>query len=232
MWLIDLLGSDFEVQRAQLVLSSDEVARARRFHFERDARRYTIAHTALRTILGRYLALEPAELAFTTNPHGKPSLALGRAYSGASLSFNLSHSGELGLVAVARGRRVGVDIEQVRPEFANGQIAEHFFSPAEVHTLSALPAADRVQAFFRCWTRKEAFVKARGEGLSIPLNSFDVTLRADEPAALVRVANDPGEASRWSVMAVPVDTGRTYEAAVVVEGALPNIYAFPYMNNT
>ncbi len=231
LWLVDLLGSQAEIDQAEQLLSPDETGRVRRFHFERDARRYVFAHAALRSILARYLALRPTEIVFQANAYGKPFLKTDLPSALPDLTFNLSHSGEFALIALARGRRVGVDIEQVRAEFAGPGIAEHFFSPSEVQALSALPGGDRTRAFFRCWTRKEAFVKARGEGLSLPLDSFDVTLLAGDPPALLRVAADPGEAARWSVHAVPIGGAPDFEAAVVVEGTIRSIFACLYMRN-
>jgi 4'-phosphopantetheinyl transferase len=120
------------------------------------------------------------------------------------------------LVAVARGREVGVDIEQVRPEVAEERIPEQFFSPREVEVLRGLPAEQQVQGFFNCWTRKEAYVKAVGEGLSLPLDSFEVSLAPGEPAALLRTRPDPRDAERWVLSALR--PGRGYAAALVVEG--------------
>ncbi len=231
LWLVDLLGSEAEIEQVEQVLAPNEIDCARRFHFERDARRFVLAHGALRSILARYLGLRPADVVFHANAYGKPFLSPNPRASLPDLTFNLSHSGEFALVALARGRRVGVDIEQVRAEFAGGSIAERFFSPLEVRTLAALPGEQQTAAFFRCWTRKEAFVKARGEGLSLPLDSFDVTLLPGDRPALLCVADDPAEAARWSVHAVSIDGTGTYEAALVLEGEPRTIFAFLYRKN-
>lgn len=231
LWLIALYGSDLELAQAEAVLSADELSRARRFHFERDARRYVLAHAALRRILAGYLAVSPPALRFEVNAYGKPSLASGAAPGDAGLTFNLSHSGELALLGVAAGRPVGVDIELVRPELATRQIAERFFSPAEVLALAALTTADWVHAFFRCWTRKEAFVKARGEGLSLPLDSFDVTLRPGEPPALLRVGAGPAAAQAWTIVSPSVDLDDKHHVAAVTVGAVAGVYTWLYQRN-
>jgi 4'-phosphopantetheinyl transferase len=171
----------------------------------------------LRAILGRYLGSDPRRLRFHSNHYGKPSLAEPAGW----LRFNLSHSGGLALVAVTLDHELGVDVEQVRADLAGLSIAEQFFSPAEVATLRALPEPDRLQAFFNCWTRKEAFVKARGEGLSFPLKRFDVSLAPGEPAALLATHDDPAEAGRWTLHALSPGPG--YVAAVAVYGPIMRV---------
>ena len=201
-------------------LAPDELARAARFHFERDRVRYIAARGSLRRILAGCAGVAPARLRFDYSPYGKPSLAP-TAEMPAPPAFNISHSGEWALVAVRRAGRVGVDIEVIRPELARESIAERFFSPAEVAALRSLPAAEQGAAFFRCWTRKEAFVKARGEGLALPLDAFDVSLLPGEPPALLRLAGDAAAAAAWSMHSPPAPAG--YAAAVVVDGALGRI---------
>jgi len=196
------------------LLSADERERAGRFHFADDRSHFIAARALLRTLLGRYLDLPPHQLSFTYGTYGKPALA-GEGESRA-LRFNVSHSHGVALYAVARERDVGVDVEYVRREVVGESIAERFFSAREVATLRALPAEVQPQAFFNCWTRKEAFIKAKGEGLSFPLDRFEVSLDPKEPAALVSVRDDPREASRWSLQALPVEEG--YAAALAVEG--------------
>ncbi len=210
VWLIPIDAPPDRLARLGAILSPDEQQRAARFHFERDRIRFTAARAALRRILSRYLRCAPADLAFDYSPHGKPALP-----GDNPLSFNLSHSGDWAVCAVTLSRRVGVDIELIRPDLASETIAERFFSPREAAELRALPRHEQPAAFFRCWTRKEAFVKARGEGLSLPLDRFDVTLRPGEPPALLRTLDDPREAARWSMAALSAPPG--YEATVVVE---------------
>jgi 4'-phosphopantetheinyl transferase len=132
------------------------------------------------------------------------------------LVFNVSHSHGIALYAITREREVGVDVEYVRHDMAGESIAERFFSAQEVARLRALPAEAQPLAFFNCWTRKEAFIKAIGEGLSFPLDQFEVSLDAKEPSAMVSLRDGPRETSRWSLRALPVGEG--YVAALVVEG--------------
>jgi 4'-phosphopantetheinyl transferase len=203
-------------------LSADERDRAARFHFERDRVRFTVARGVLRALLGRYLDLPAPALAFDYGQHGKPSLAAAAVARpvdgapGAELRFNLSHSAGVALCAVTRGREVGVDVEGLRADFATDEIAERFFSPAERAALRALPAGARCAAFFACWTRKEAYIKARGLGLSLALDAFDVSLAPGEPAALLATRDEPGALDRWLLRAL--DPGPDLAGAVVAEG--------------
>ena len=202
--------------RFERSLSPDEQARASRFHFPRDQERFIATRGMLRAILGRYASVEPGELRFDYSSFGKPSLA--QALGGHELRFNLSHSGGLALLGLTRARAIGIDVERFRPDLSTDKIARSFFSPREVADLLALPADARQAAFFACWTRKEAFVKARGEGLSFPLDQFDVSLAPGEPAALLGTRGDPLEASRWTLL--ELDVGSGYAAALAVEGGL------------
>ena len=195
-------------------LSPDECARADRFHFDRDRNHFIVARSSLRTILGAYLKKNPPELSFSYSNYGKPSLFGEPAYD--QITFNLSHAKELALIAVTRNRAIGVDIEFIRPEFASEEIAERFFSRPEVSALRALPEDIQSEAFFNCWTRKEAYIKARGEGMSLPLNQFNVSLAPESEAALLGNLRDAGEVSRWSMR--ELHPGPGYRAALAVEG--------------
>ena len=210
VWRVSLSSSyrqDFDA-----LLSPDERERAARFHFERDRQRFKIAHASLRIILGRYLNLAPASLRFAQTDYGKPFLTNLEADG---LLFNMSHSGELALIAIAREREIGIDVEFIRGDFATSEVAEHFFSVAEIYTLSGLDPHQRAGAFFNCWTRKEAYVKARGEGLSMPLDQFDVSLAPGVPAAMLTNRIDESEKSRWSFQDVHAAPG--YAGALVFE---------------
>lgn len=211
VWLVSLGQPAQIVEGLGRLLAADEQARANRFHFETDRRHFIVARGYLRTILGRYLQIAPAQVEFTYADHGKPQLASPLN----ELKFNLAHSGGLALYAFTRIGEVGVDIEHIRPEFTGGDIAERFFSVMEVDCLNRLPQVVRHQAFFNCWTRKEAFIKAKGMGLSLPLDQFDVTLAPDAPAALLRTGWDEDEAARWSLTAIDIEPG--YAAAVAIE---------------
>ncbi len=195
-------------------LTADELNRADQFFLERDRRRFMAARGLLRTILGRYLGLAPNQLRFIYGDHGKPALA--PTPGQASLSFNLSHSAGLALYAVTSGREVGVDLERICSNFDFERLAARFFSVQENAILRALPAALKPEAFFNCWTRKEAYIKARGKGLALPLNQFDVSLTPGEPAKLLETRGDRDEASRWSLQALKPDPD--YAAALAVAG--------------
>jgi 4'-phosphopantetheinyl transferase len=203
------------VQSLIQILSADERTRAERFYFQKDRERFIVARGLLRVILGRYTNMEPSQLQFCYNPYGKPDLA--NESGGNGLCFNLSHSDGLALYAITRGRQIGVDIERIRPDLAGDQIAERFFSPREVKALRSLPPSLQPVGFFNCWTRKEAYIKARGKGLTLPLDQFDVSLVPGEQAVLLGVSGDPEESSRWSLLDFLPGTG--YAAALAVEGS-------------
>lgn len=193
-------------------LSPDELARAGAFRSAQDRARFVVAHGVLRAVLGRCLCVEPVGLRFESGRYGKPRLA---ADSADGLTFNMSHSRELGLFAVARGREVGVDVEKVRP-LACHQIAERFFSPAEAAALRDLPADRRLEAFFRGWTRKEASLKAAGQGRLVPLGRPEVAAPPKEAVAPHGVAREGEERQRWSVR--DLRPGRGYVGALAAEG--------------
>lgn len=220
-------------------LSADEKTRADHFYFEKDRLHFIVAHGLLRAILGRYLDLPSDTLSFNTNAYGKPFLAMpltqqngrdsivGRLDQGSGfgtldgepvLHFSLSHSHQLALYAFAFEREVGIDVEWMRP-LAFGEydeMAEHFFSTSEQAALRAQSATLKAWAFFHCWTRKEAYIKACGKGLSIPLDQFDVSLSPHEPARLLASREDPEAPARWSMYDFPPGPG--YAGALVVEG--------------
>jgi 4'-phosphopantetheinyl transferase len=194
------------------LLSADELERAERFHFARDRRRFVVGRGILRALLGAYLDTAPEAVQLRYGASGKPALADG------PLRFNLSHSGAVALFAFTTEGEVGVDVEELLPQPDARRLADHFFSPAEVATLRAVPAAALDRGFLECWTRKEAFVKARGDGLSLPLDAFDVTFGPGRRCALVRTAWAPEEAGQWSLVDVS-DPAGGYVAAVATSGA-------------
>jgi len=210
VWRISLDFSVTSVKLLESILSADESRRAARFRFPSARDRYIAAHGCLRVILARYLNCEPAQLRFSSNQYGKPAL------QDLKLEFNLSHSGVFALIAATQGHKVGVDVERVRSDLEFERIASRFFSQNEISELMVVPPDQRQIAFFNCWTRKEAYIKAQGLGLSLPLESFDVSLTPNEPAILNATRPDSDEAARWMLFSMEVDP--CYAAAVAVKG--------------
>jgi len=219
VWIASLDLEAEPAERLSRLLSDDEQKRAARFHGRRDAGRFRVHRAALRTILGECLGVEPRVVDFRYGPQGKPELA--ERFDRAGLRFNASHSEGLGLYAVTMWRRVGVDIERIRPMPDLEAIAERSFSPHERQELRRLAPGDRNEGFFNCWTRKEAYIKAIGEGLSHPLDRFTVSLAPGSPVRLERVEGGPAEAGRWTLAALTPEPG--YVAAVAIEGRLARL---------
>lgn len=214
VWQASLRQPAAWVEGFRQTLSGDELRRADSFHFQRHREAFIVGRGLLRSLLGGYLQVLPQELLFSYTEFGKPSLA---GSSGAApLRFNFSSSHEMALYAFTMNREVGVDIEHRRADVECEQLAERFFSPSEYESLRKVPPHLRPRAFFNCWTRKEAFIKAVGEGLSFPLDRFDVSLVPGEPAGLLTVRGDVREAARWSLIDLP--SPPDYAAALVVEG--------------
>lgn len=220
VWRICLEQDGDRLDHFRGTLEAGEIERAGRFRFERLQRHFVVSRGFLRYVLGRYLAAKPSELSFTYNDYGKPSLA-----GEESLQFNMSHSHEMALVAVTREAAVGVDVEHIRADFASEDIATRFFSRLEVETFNSLPVEERVAAFFRCWSRKEAYIKAIGKGLSQPLDGFDVTLAPADPAALLRAGEE--DKLQWSM--TDIDVGAGYASALVVEGVPTQINCLEFV---
>lgn len=214
VWRVDLEPSPEVLQRCAAVLPPSESARARRYVFERDRRRWTVARATLRLLLGRYLNVEPTLLEFELNEFGKPSLAT--AYKGMGIEFNLSHSAEVALYAFTRERLVGVDVEYMRADLDLDGMARHSFSLQEQGVVRGLVGEEKRLAFFRGWTCKEAYAKALGKGFSQAFDQFSVSLLPSQPFRLVEQSEDEGELGRWSF--VGLDVGGGYAGALVVEG--------------
>ena len=217
VWQVPLELHERDTCKLAVLLSQDERARAARFKRIPDRDAFVICRGALRLIVSWYIGEEPGKVCFEHGPWGKPMLA---GVGAGALQFSVSHSHAAGIVAFARGRDVGIDVELIQPLPDADAIAERFFSRSEVDQLKQLPADLRLEGFFRCWTRKEAFVKATGKGLSLPLDQFSVSLAPDEPAVLVDVLWDPEDAGRWRVHDVPVGrrTQGDYAGALVAQG--------------
>jgi 4'-phosphopantetheinyl transferase len=201
----------------EALLDDDERARSTRFFRPTDRHRFVLAHAALRLFLSRCLDIHPTTVRYENGAHGKPRLGPGLP----SLDFNLSHSGELAVLAVARDRSIGVDVEQVRDVPDSLSIAVTHFSATERQVLQSLPPGEQRAAFFRCWTRKEAVIKAVGEGLSRALDSFDVDLAPGSLSALTRFDGRPGEESGLSLRDIPAPPGHAAAGAVAAPGAAP-----------
>jgi 4'-phosphopantetheinyl transferase len=196
------------------LLSDEERARAARFITADLTDRFVVAHGQLRRLLGELLGQAPAALTFTAGAHGKP--ALGDAARDAGLHFNLSHSADRGFIGWAWGRHIGVDLERWRDMRDEAALVRRFFSPTEIAAYERLPEVERHAGFFGCWTRKEAYVKAVGRGLSLPLGSFDVTLGPGVEARLLRPSAVQDDGRQWALGAPEGPTG--WSLAVVLEG--------------
>jgi 4'-phosphopantetheinyl transferase len=214
VWRASLGQPTSRVEQLVRTLSDDERGRAERFHSERDRTRFVVARGTLRSILGHYLGVEPGRVQFEYGPRGKPHMA--EPFANLALRFNLAHSHDWALYAFAHHREVGIDLERACPLPDAEEIATRFFSARESAAWRALSPNRRQQAFYLCWTRKEAYIKAIGDGLALPLDQFDVSLAPTEPARLLRVEGNPKEAKRWSLQTLEPAPG--YVAALAVEG--------------
>ncbi|HAV77677.1 MAG TPA: phosphopantetheine-protein transferase [Anaerolineae bacterium] len=210
VWRVYLDPTSDSIQLADSTLSEDESHRAAQFRFDKDRHRFIASHFALRDVLSRYLHYVPREIEFIVGEYGKPAIN-----SNINIDFNLSHSGDYALIAVARDHKVGVDVERFRDNMEHEKIAHRFFSKREIAELMSLQPELRIRGFYNCWTRKEAYIKAHGLGLSLPLDSFDVSLTPNEPATLRATRPDPQEAPRWTLLSL--DIGTNYACAVAVD---------------
>lgn len=214
VWRVDLALPAERVHALEQTLAADEQQRASRFHFLKDRNHFIVARGLLRAMLGRYLASDPRAVHFSVNQYGKPALA---GESGqVPLYFNLSHSHEMALYAFTSLGEVGIDLEYINRNVEILQLAERFFSPGEVAMLRAVPSQLQCEAFFNCWTRKEAYIKARGMGLSLDLQLFDVSLTPGMPAALLGSREVGQDAARWSLY--DLSPGLGYKAALAIAG--------------
>ncbi len=213
VWRASLKQPAAKAQQLFQTLSEDERIRADRFYFERDRKHFIVGRGLLRTILGRYLAIEPKQLQFCYNHRGKPTVDVTETNS--TLQFNLSHSHELVLYAVTCDRLIGIDLEYMRPTSDVEKLAERFFSPHEYAVIRSLPPSQKQEAFFNGWTCKEAYLKAIGEGLA-QLEQVEVSLVPGEPAKLLNVNQDSQAAARWSLQSLT--PASDYVAALAVEG--------------
>ena len=213
LWQAGLDVAPMELAQLSAMLTEAELERSNAFRFEPDRARFIAARGLLRAVLGGYLGAVAGEVALGEGPNGKPRLAGATA----PLRFNLSHSDDVVVFAVTWSREVGVDLERIRFDFPVDQVARLYYSPRERADLAGLPVGDRLRAAFECWTRKEAYLKAVGMGLTMPLDGFDVTVCPGEPVRLYRHdSRRSAEQGEWSLHAF--DVGPDYAAAVAVEG--------------
>ena len=214
VWRADLDLPMASIQKLSHTLSIDEKARAERFRFEQDKNRFIVATGTLRTILGRYLNLEPSRVRFCYGKYGKPRLA--DTVGNGTIHFNLSHSAGIALYGFTRDYTIGVDIERIHDIPEMDEIVDQFFSMREKDVFRSLAEDMKKEAFFNCWTRKEAFMKAIGDGLWRPLDKFDISFAPGKPARLLSVEGDSKEASGWCIQ--ELNPGRGFAAAFAVEG--------------
>jgi 4'-phosphopantetheinyl transferase len=179
------------------LLDAAEKEQERRFHFARDRRRYLVTRALVRTVLSRYLAIDPRECLFSANEYGRPGIVNAQA---AGLAFNISHTHSLIVLGVTRGRALGVDVENVRTRQAPIAVANRFFAPQEVTALAATPPHRQQYRFFEYWTFKESYIKARGMGLSLPLDKFSFRYPDDRTVEIAidpELADDPARWQFW-----------------------------------
>ena len=217
----------FDVWQAEIpsltsVLSTDEKERASRFYFEKDRSSSIISRSLLRILLGRYCSLDPKNIEFKYNDYGKPIFVQDNQH--VPLYFNLAHSHNTVIYAFTLINSVGIDVEYMRTNIEYEQLAQHYFSPFEIAQLQAVPDTQQCKAFYAGWTRKEAYIKARGKGLSIALDLFDVTLQPDMPARLVACREEPQAVPRWSLCALPAED--QYASALALDGQYEQLHYF------
>jgi 4'-phosphopantetheinyl transferase len=227
LWKVEL--NPIEAISAQLraFLSKEEQDRADAFYFEYLCRRYIAAHAALRILISRYLHTDLSSIQILTSKNGKPYLDP-VAYPD-RLSFNLTHSADLAVIAFARELEIGIDVETIRPIDDLQSLARVSFSPGENATLNSLPPDQKLAAFFNCWTRKEALLKATGEGLALPLDEFEVSLAVGEPARLLRCSLDIPLQGPWSLVSLQPTLDTIATLAVPTERFRVAYYVYDFL---
>lgn len=222
IWRAQLYEQPARVQRLAELLSIDELTRARAFFFPGDRDRFVVGRAILRMVLSRYLGLHPRRVQFRYGPYGKPTLA--QAFKSSPYRFNVSHSRRLALIAVAYEREVGVDLEYLRPLPDLDLIVDDVLSSRENEMFRSLPGGLKQEAFYRCWTRKEAFVKANGRGLTYPLAGIEVSLAPDEPARIISVDGSTQCSDNWSLR--DLLPGNGFVSALAAEGHIRHIATY------
>jgi 4'-phosphopantetheinyl transferase len=218
VWQVDLIAWEKNAGSLFEQLDSEERERAVRFKFPAPRNQFVISRALLRQCLAQYLQVDAREVRFRTAGNGKPELAGDLGPYSDDIRFNLSHTQGVTVFAVVRHRQVGVDVERIREDTNALELAERFFSHQEVQWLRSQPASEHIPSFFSCWTAKEAYIKAHGEGLSMPLSGFGVlpVVGAADSKLQLTVYDDPQESQRWSIL--QLNLGPTLRAALAVEG--------------
>lgn len=225
LWKIDIASLKGEVKAYRSFLNVEELVKANSYRFQKDHDTFVITRAVLRLLLGNYLKSDPSKLHFKYGKKGKPFLDRNHT----SIEFNVSHSGSMAIVGIAEGCPLGVDIEYLKQGLDFLELANDFFSDTEIQILMSLPEEQRAVAFYRCWTRKESFIKAKGIGLSYPLDAFSVSLDSDESAKLENTRMDPFEKERWKMFSfIPKEN---YRAAVTVDRHCRKYELFDWMVN-
>lgn len=224
VWMINLQEHLKKNDIYYRLLSEYEYNRAHQYRFEKDKQRFIIARGILRELIGRYLLISPKEMVFSYNLNGKPYLNIEDTTR--TLWFNLSHSENIALYIFSKWGEVGIDVEKIKPMADMEEIAKRFFSQNESRILQLIPVSERLEAFYRCWTRKEAFIKMIGNGLSYPLEDFEVTLEPEKPAKLLKVREQPKMVENLALVDVHPCNG--YVGALVAEKPLKTLEFWKY----
>lgn len=211
IWLISFEKLASKYDDFYSMLSSDEIERAHQFHFAKDRNSFVITRGALKTLISRYLSIKLDQISFQYNKYGKPALLI----EDCDFEFNVSHSGDYGLIAIGRNNALGVDIEEIKKDMDLMEMAQQIFSDSEYQQLIQLPETERFQAFFSGWTRKEAYIKGDGKGLSIPLKSFNVSLVHTEQPILLATNHDAQASNHWSIY--DINTPENYAGALAIK---------------
>ena len=215
IWTV-LNSSSLDLTPYLQFLSSDEKERAKKFRFQGDQANYILGKSILRILVGKYLEQDPKSIEFNYNAYGKPELP-----DGSGLKFNISHSGDLVLLGFNEIHPIGVDVEKIKIDFDVMEVAANYFSATELRSLRKVPHEDQKRAFYRCWTRKESFIKAKGLGVSFPLDKFSVSIDKDEEAQLIETNWEPNEKDQWQIYSfVPA---KNYLAAITASSKLTEI---------
>jgi 4'-phosphopantetheinyl transferase len=223
VWPVSIYGEDSVVKRFQGFLASDEMDRAERFRFAHLRWSFILTRGALRILLGRYMNAAPRDIQFSYGSKGKPALRADHR-----LQFNASHSGDVALFAFTMDCEIGVDVEAIRPMPDMEDVAKRFFCAEETAELMSLPPDQREQGFFLCWTRKEAYIKATGDGLSTPLDAFRVTLLPGAAAGMIHLERNLIAAQAWTLQDLSPAPG--YAAALAYRDSPRPLETFPIFN--